>query len=111
MSPWHPNSSLVCNQPIVHFPAQSGIAMVTTLILLLVITAMGLIAYIASVQSDLVSAVSDKSLSIEAGEACVDDAIDWRSSSEGRSWLNIAILNKPENLLKLPGGALLGKTV
>lgn len=112
MSPWYPNSSLVGSQPIVYFPAQSGIAMVTTLILLLVITAMGLaIAYIASVQNDLVSAVSDKPLSIEAGEACVDDAIDWLSSSEGRGWLNAAILNKPENLLKSPGGPLLGKTV
>lgn len=104
MSHWYPESS--------HLHAQSGIAMVTTLILLLVITAMGLaIAYVASAQSDLVAAVSDKPLSIEAGEACVDDAIDWLSTSDGRGWLNGALLNKPVNLLQSPGGPLLGKTV
>ena len=67
MSLWSPDS-------FQQLPAQSGLAMVISLILLLVITVMGVgIAYVASVQSDLVAAVVNKPLSIDASETCFDN--------------------------------------
>lgn len=81
MSPWsHKNIT-------VH--AESGLALVITLILLLVLMAMGAgIAYVASVQSDLVSAVANKPLSIDAAETCFDNALEWVAKSEGQAWVN-----------------------
>lgn len=68
---------------------QSGIAMVVSMILLLVVTAMGLgIAYVASVQSDLVAAVVNKPVSIEAADTCFDHALEWLSKPAGQSWVN-----------------------
>ena len=68
---------------------QSGIAMVVTLILLLVLIAMGVgIAYIAAVQSDLVSAVANKPISIDASETCFDNAIEWLPTTAGKTWVN-----------------------
>ena len=102
MSPWSPEAM----PPI---SAQSGIAMVISLILLLVITAMGVvIAYVASVQSDLVAAVVNKPLSIDASETCFDNAIEWLSKPAGQSWVNG--LGSPMDLAA-SGGPLAGKTV
>lgn len=90
MSPWCPNripQPGVARASIAH--RQSGIALVVTLILLLVLMAMGTgIAYIASMQSDLVAAVANKPLSIEAAETCFDNAIEWLSTSAGSTWVN-----------------------
>jgi len=88
---------------------QSGLALVVTLILLLVLMLMGGgIAYIASTQSDLVSAVANKPLSIEAGETCFDNAIDWFATSTGKTWVNGSGL--PYDLAAT-GAPLAGKTV
>ena len=68
---------------------QSGIALVITLVLLLVLLAMGVgIAYIAAVQSDLVAAVANKPLSIEASETCFDNVIEWLPTTAGLTWVN-----------------------
>jgi Tfp pilus assembly protein PilX len=92
-----------------HLQSQSGIAMVISLILLLVITAMGVgIAYVASVQSDLVAAVVNKPLSIDASETCFDNAIEWLSKPAGQGWVNG--LGAPVDLAA-SGGPLVGKTV
>lgn len=102
MSPWSPDAM----PPI---SAQSGIAMVISLILLLVITAMGAgLAYVASIQSELVAAVVNKPLSIDASETCFDNAIEWLASSSGKSWVNG--LGSPLDLAT-KGGPLVGKTV
>ena len=81
MSHWFPESSVV--------NPQSGIAMVVALILLLVITLMGMgIAYMATVQSDMVAAVVNKPLSIDAAESCFDNAVEWLSTTPGKTWVN-----------------------
>jgi Tfp pilus assembly protein PilX len=88
---------------------QSGLALVVTLIMLLVLMLMGGgIAYIASMQSDLVSAVANKPLSIEAGETCFDNAIDWFATSAGKTWVNGSGL--PYDLAAV-SAPLAGKTV
>lgn len=88
---------------------QSGLALVVTLIMLLVLMLMGgAIAYIASMQSDLVSAVANKPLSIEAGETCFDNAIDWFATSAGKTWVNGSGL--PYDLAAV-SAPLAGKTV
>lgn len=88
---------------------QSGLAMVISLILLLVITAMGVgIAYVASIQSDIVSAVVNKPLSIDASETCFDNALEWLSKPAGQSWVNG--LGSPLDLAA-SGGPLAGKSV
>lgn len=102
MSPWSPDAMT----PIT---AQSGIAMVISLILMLVITAMGVgLAYVASVQSELVAAVVNKPLSIDASETCFDNAIEWLSTTSGKSWVNG--LGTPLNLAAV-GAPLVGKTL
>ena len=102
MSPWSPET-------MSNLPAQSGIAMVISLILLLVITAMGVgIAYVASVQSDLVAAVVNKPLSIDASETCFDNVIEWLAKPAGQSWVNG--LGSPLDLAA-SGGPLVGKTI
>ena len=81
MSPWFPEHHVAAQQ--------SGIAMVVALILLLVITLMGMgIAYVATVQSDMVSAVVNKPLSIDAAETCFDNAVEWLSTTSGKTWVN-----------------------
>lgn len=88
---------------------QSGLALVVTLIMLLVLMLMGGgTAYIASMQSDLVSAVANKPLSIEAGETCFDNAIDWFATSAGKTWVNGSGL--PYDLAAV-SAPLAGKTV
>ena len=89
--------------------AQSGIAMVISLILLLVITAMGLgIAYVATVQSDMVAAVANKPVSIEAADTCFDHALEWIQKPAGQSWVNGEGLPLD---LAANGGPLAGKTL
>lgn len=111
MSPLSPNFTLVNGQSITHFPAQSGIAMVVTLILLLVITAMGIgIAYVTSMQSGLVAAVVDKPLSIDASETCFDNALEWLSTADGRAWLNRINQNDFIDLAAKKDSPLYGKT-
>lgn len=69
--------------------AQSGITMVVSLILLLVITVMGLgIAYVAIVQSEMVAAVVNKPVSIEAADTCFDHALEWLNKPDGQLWVN-----------------------
>ena len=81
MSHWFPKSSVA--------GPQSGIAMVVALLLLLVITLMGMgIAYVANVQSDMVAAVVNKPLSIDAAESCFDNAVEWLSTTPGKAWVN-----------------------
>jgi Tfp pilus assembly protein PilX len=88
---------------------QSGVALVVTLILLLVLMVMGAgISYLASMQSDLVSAVANKPISIEAGETCFDNAIEWFATSSGKSWINGVGAAYD---LAATGGPLSGKTV
>lgn len=88
---------------------ESGLALVVTLILLLVLMVMGSgIAYIASIQSDLVAAVANKPLSIEAGETCFDNAIEWMGTSAGKSWVNG--VGAPYDLATT-GNPLNGKTI
>ena len=88
---------------------ESGLALVVTLILLLVLMVMGSgIAYIASIQSDLVAAVANKPLSIEAGETCFDNAIEWMGTSAGKSWVNG--VGAPYDLATA-GNPLNGKTI
>jgi Tfp pilus assembly protein PilX len=105
----HPSTLLTSSHRRGDHSNQSGLALVVTLILLLVLMLMGSgIAYIASMQSDLVSAVANKPLSIEAGETCFDNAIDWLGTSAGKSWVNGSGL--PYDLAAV-SAPLAGKTV
>lgn len=93
MSPWFLKIKRLQQEGSAQLPQQSGIALVVTLILLLVLMVMGAgISYLASMQADLVSAVANKPISIEAGETCFDNAIEWLSTTtgnpSGRSWIN-----------------------
>jgi len=109
MSPWCLEVKTSQAKLSSSLPEQSGIALVVTLILLLVLMVMGAgISYLASMQSDLVSAVANKPISIEAGETCFDNAIEWFSTSAGRSWINGVGAAYD---LAATGGPLSGKTV
>ena len=109
MSPWCHKINSTQGQLSGRVPEQSGIALVVTLILLLVLMVMGAgISYLASMQSDLVAAVANKPISIEAGETCFDNAIEWFATSAGKSWINGAGAAYD---LAATGGPLSGKTV
>jgi len=109
MSPWCLKVKTSQAKLAGSLPEQSGIALVVTLILLLVLMVMGAgISYLASMQSDLVSAVANKPISIEAGETCFDNAVEWFSTSAGKSWINGVGAAYD---LAATGGPLSGKTV
>ena len=109
MSPWYLKVKTSQAKLSGSLPEQSGIALVVTLILLLVLMVMGAgISYLASMQSDLVSAVANKPISIEAGETCFDNAVEWFSTSAGKSWINGVGAAYD---LAATGGPLSGKTV
>ncbi len=109
MSPWSPESLFMFRHVPSTSASQSGIAMVISLILLLVITVMGLgIAYVATVQSDMVAAVANKPVSIEAADTCFDHALEWLSKPAGQSWVNGEGLPLD---LAASGGPLAGKTL
>ena len=107
---WSPDSLVLKhNADLVVQSGQSGIAMVISLILLLVITAMGLgIAYVATVQSDMVAAVANKPVSIEAADTCFDHALEWLDKPAGQSWVNGEGLPLD---LAAKGGPLAGNTL
>jgi len=70
-------------------PAQQGIAMVVSLVMLLVLVAMAVATtYVATIQANMVSAVAGKPISIDAGETCFDNAIEWLSKGAGQTWIN-----------------------
>lgn len=107
---WSPDSLSELRYPVtIANGSQAGIAMVISLILLLVITAMGLgIAYVATMQSDLVDAVANKPVSIEAADTCFDHALEWLTKPAGLKWVN----GQDEVLdLAASGGPLAGKTL
>ena len=109
MSPWFPDSQMMTSPAMSHVSGQAGLALVVSLVLLLVLTAMGMgLAYVASVQSDLVAAVANKPLSIDASETCFDNAVEWLAKPAGQSWVNG--LGAPMDLAA-SGGPLNGKTV
>ena len=109
MSLWFPDSQSMVSQTISHAPGQAGLALVVSLVLLLVLTAMGVgLAYVASIQSDLVAAVANKPISIDASETCFDNAVEWMSTTAGKSWVNG--LGAPVDLAA-SGGPLNGKTI
>lgn len=86
---WSSDQSPVVHPTLLKNKGQAGLAMVVSLILLLVITLMGMgIAYVASIQSELVAAVTNKPLSMDAGETCFDNAIEWLSTPSGQTWVN-----------------------
>lgn len=67
--------------------SQAGFAMIISLVMLLVLMAMGIaITHVANLQSNLVSAVTDKSLSIDAAETCFDNALEWLVTPAGQGW-------------------------
>ena len=104
---WFPDSPFLtaCLSPDRH--SQSGITMVVSLIMLLVITVMGLgIAYVAIVQSDMVAAVVNKPVSIEAADTCFDHALEWLSKPDGQLWIN----GEGATLDLVANGGPLGKT-
>ena len=68
---------------------QSGFAMVVTLIMLLVLVGMAVsLSYVASIQSSLVSSITGKFISIDVGETCFDNAIEWLTGGTAQSWTN-----------------------
>lgn len=73
-----------------HRPSdQQGIAMVVALVMLLVLVGMAVATtYVATIQANMVSAVTGKPVSIDAGETCFDNAIEWLSKGAGQTWVN-----------------------
>ncbi len=68
---------------------QQGIAMVVALVMLLVLVGMAVATtYVATIQANMVSAVTGKPISIDAGETCFDNAIEWLSKGAGQTWVN-----------------------
>jgi Tfp pilus assembly protein PilX len=69
--------------------SQQGIAMVVALMMLLVLVGMAVATtYFATIQANMVSAVTSKPISIDAGETCFDNAIEWLSKGAGQTWVN-----------------------
>jgi Tfp pilus assembly protein PilX len=69
--------------------AQSGFALVITLLLVLMLMLLAAgIAYTSAAHMDLTSAVAYKPQSINAAETCFDDAAEWFSTPSGTDWLN-----------------------
>ena len=72
------------------YSSESGFALIVTLLLLLVLMLMAAgIAYVGSSYVDLSNAVSYKSQSINAAEACVDEAKEWLKTKDGIDWVNL----------------------
>lgn len=83
--------------------------MIISLVMLLVLMAMGIaITHVANLQSNLVSAVTDKSLSIDAAETCFDNALEWLVTPAGQGWVKGTGLPLD---LAATGNALNGKTL
>lgn len=69
--------------------SQRGIAMVVSLVMLLVLVAMAVATtYVASIQASMVSSLTNKPVSIDVGDTCFDNAIEWLSRGTGQTWVN-----------------------
>jgi Tfp pilus assembly protein PilX len=67
---------------------QGGMTLVITLLLILTLTIMAsAVTFVVNSHADLAGAVTHKPLSIESADACIEQAIAWVQTAEGKTWL------------------------
>ena len=87
-----------------HIKIESGMVLIITLLLLLSLLMMAsAVSYLTSSYANLVDAVTNKPLAIDAAEACADKGFEWLSNADafpsgGSTWVQTTSIEMPTDI-------------
>ena len=81
MSPYY-------NKKIIKHHKEAGMTLVVTLLLMLTLTVMAsAVLFVVNNHADTANVVTNKPIAINSADACIEEAIAWAQTTEGKAWL------------------------
>ena len=81
MSPYY-------NKKIIKHHKEAGMTLVVTLLLMLTLTVMAsAVLFVVNNHADMTNTVTNKPIAINSADACIEEAIAWAQTTEGKAWL------------------------
>ena len=81
MSPYY-------NKKIIKHHKEAGMTLVVTLLLMLTLTVMAsAVLFVVNKHADMTTAITNKPIAIDSSNACIEEAIAWVQTTEGKAWL------------------------
>jgi Tfp pilus assembly protein PilX len=77
-----------CNKEIINHHKEAGMTLVVTLLLMLTLTVMAsAVLFVVNNHADMTNTVTNKPIAINSADACIEEAIAWAQTTEGKAWL------------------------
>ena len=77
-----------CNKEIIKHHKEAGMTLVVTLLLMLTLTVMAsAVLFVVNKHADMTTAITTKPIAIDSSNACIEEAIAWVQTADGRAWL------------------------
>jgi len=77
-----------CNKEIINHHKEAGMTLVVTLLLMLTLTVMAsAVLFVVNKHADMTTAITNKPIAIDSSNACIEEAIAWVQTADGRAWL------------------------
>jgi len=77
-----------CNKEIINHHKEAGMTLVVTLLLMLTLTVMAsAVLFVVNNHADMTNTVTNKPIAIDSSNACIEEAIAWVQTTEGKAWL------------------------
>ena len=77
-----------CNKEIIKHHKEAGMTLVVTLLLMLTLTVMAsAVLFVVNKHADMTTAITTKPIAIDSSNACIEEAIAWVQTADGREWL------------------------
>ena len=77
-----------CNKEIINHHKEAGMTLVVTLLLMLTLTVMAsAVLFVVNKHADMTTAITTKPIAIDSSNACIEEAIAWVQTADGREWL------------------------
>ena len=81
MSPYY-------NKKIIKHHKEAGMTLVVTLLLMLTLTVMAsAVLFVVNNHADMTNTVTNKPIAIDSSNACIEEAIAWVQTTDGKAWL------------------------
>ena len=77
-----------CNKEIIKHHKEAGMTLVVTLLLMLTLTVMAsAVLFVVNNHADMTNTVTNKPIAIDSSNACIEEAIAWVQTTDGKAWL------------------------
>ena len=111
-----------CNKEIINHHKEAGMTLVVTLLLMLTLTVMAsAVLFVVNKHADMTTAITTKPIAIDSSNACIEEAIAWVQTADGRAWLAVKAVTASDGStgygtgavkdIAGTGGILYGKTL